>query len=604
MKLRINRFPRPTFGRGATRTNEVKNVGSIRRSQIITTFGPGAIADMVDMSVIIASPEYWSDAKPIREPNLEHLLKVSNFCLPPYSERENSRDIPAYRFPYWVFCQKCHALAPYWKMIATEQCNHKNGKKELLVPSRFVCACPSGHLEDFPYSWWVHKGDFVAVDRCDPEKKYDNLKINFQNKSGGLESIVIECTKCGQKRSMAGSMGKDSLSNYRCRGKRPWLGNEIEDNDPNSCEEKLRVLQRGAANVYFTVTSSALTIPPWSEKIRVAVMRNSRLQNALKDESYSDDAKKMAINMSVPDLVRQYGVEKVYDEMMCTIKGPDTTKPFTKQKMYEDEYSALCNGNNEGEWFCSSKENVSSFLQSYISQMVLVTRLREVLALRGFYRVKPEGSANGEYMPLSRNKLDWLPAIEMLGEGIFIRLDEQKVAEWEKANSSRYEEMDKRLKHSGIRCDNFSARYVLLHTLSHLLIRQLSIESGYSGSSIRERIYSSYKDGLNMAGVLLYTSSSDSDGSLGGLVRKGTEESFEQTFRSMLQGASWCSSDPICVDSLSQGTNGLNYAACHACTLLPETCCEMRNCLLDRAAVVGKIDQRDVGFFENMMERI
>ena len=602
MKLQINRFPLPRFGRNATKINEAKNVGSIRRSQIITTFGPGAIADMVDMSVIIASPEYWSDAKPIREPNLEHLLKVSNFCLPPCSESENGRDIPAYRFPYWVFCQKCHKLAPYWQMVATDECSHKNGKKELFVPARFICACPSGHLEDFPYSWWVHKGDFTAVDNCDPEKKYDNLKIAFQNKSGGLESIVIECTKCGQKRSMAGSMGKDSLSGYKCRGRRPWLGGAVVDNDPNPCEENLRVLQRGASNVYFAITSSALTIPPWSEKIRASVLRNSRLQSVLRSVDTSEEAKKEIINYLEPNLVAQFGIARVYAEMMQTVGIANTNQPFTKQKMYEDEYSALCNGDNEGVLFCSCNEKVSSFLQPYVSQVVLATRLREVLALRGFYRVRPEGNNDGEFTSLSRNKLDWLPAIEMLGEGIFIRLDEQKVAEWELANSSRYEEMDKRLKRSGIRCDNFSARYVLLHTLSHLLIRQLSIESGYSGSSIKERIYSSYQGGNSMAGILLYTSSSDSDGSLGGLVRKGCEESFEQTFRGALQEASWCSSDPICIDSLSQGTNGLNYAACHACTLLPETCCEMRNCLLDRSAVIGQLGNRNVGFLGNLLE--
>lgn len=604
MKLHINRSPIPRFGHNATRANEVKRVGTIRRSQIITTFGPGAIADMIDMSVIIASPEYWSNTENILEPSLQHLLNVSHFCLPPCSDEDGARDIPAYRFPYWVFCQKCHKLAPHWVMGRGDECDHKNGKKELFVPSRFICACPSGHLEDFPYSWWVHKGDFSAVDNCDPEKKYNNIKIHFLNQSGGLESILIECTQCGQKRSMAGSMSKESLSGYKCRGKRPWLGSSSDNNDPITCEESLRVLQRGASNVYFPATSSALTIPPWSEKIRAAVLRNSRLQGALKDPNNSDETKKGIITYQEKKLVSQYGIEKVFSEMMATVDASHTTQPFTKQKMYEDEYNALCNGDNEGDLFCSCNESVSPFLHPYISQVVLATRLREVLALRGFYRVNPDGDSTRELTPLSRKKLDWLPAIEMLGEGIFIKINEDRLAAWESANGSRYEEMRQRLKHTGIRCENFSARYVLLHTLSHLLIRQLSIESGYSGSSIKERIYSSYQGGCNMAGILLYTSSSDSDGSLGGLVRKGCSESFEQTFRGALQEASWCSSDPICIDSLSQGMNGLNYAACHACTLLPETCCEMRNSLLDRAAVIGLLGNKNIGFFGDLLEKI
>ena len=158
--------------------------------------------------------------------------------------------------------------------------------------------------------------------------------------------------------------------------------------------------------------------------------------------------------------------------------------------------------------------------------------------------------------------------------------------------------MRNRLYSSNVGCDNFSPRYVLLHTLSHLLIRQLSLECGYSGASIKERIYSTYPESsVSMAGILLYTSSPDSDGSLGGLVRKGLPESFESIFRNMLQEASWCSSDPICIESTAQGYDALNYAACHACALLPETSCEMRNCLLDRAAISGTLADRARGLF-------
>ena len=162
--------------------------------------------------------------------------------------------------------------------------------------------------------------------------------------------------------------------------------------------------------------------------------------------------------------------------------------------------------------------------------------------------------------------------------------------------------MQERLRQSNIGCENFSARYVLLHTLSHLLIRQLSLECGYSGASIKERIYSTWPGSSEvMAGILLYTSSSDSDGSLGGLVRQGHPNEFEKIFRNMLQDAFWCSSDPICIQSKAQGYDSLNFAACHACTLLPETSCEMRNCLLDRASISGTLEDRDKGFFGQLL---
>ena len=162
--------------------------------------------------------------------------------------------------------------------------------------------------------------------------------------------------------------------------------------------------------------------------------------------------------------------------------------------------------------------------------------------------------------------------------------------------------MHQRLGNMDIGKGMFSARYVLLHTLSHLLIRQLTIDCGYQEAALKERIYSTYPDSdLDMAGILIYTSSSDSDGSLGGLVRQGESDLLESTVRNMLQEASWCSSDPLCIESKSQGFNSLNYAACHACTLLPETSCEAANCLLDRASVVGKPTEREIGYFEELI---
>jgi hypothetical protein len=159
--------------------------------------------------------------------------------------------------------------------------------------------------------------------------------------------------------------------------------------------------------------------------------------------------------------------------------------------------------------------------------------------------------------------------------------------------------MGERLAASRImKCSNFSPEFVMLHTLAHILIRQLTNDCGYSGSSLKERIYSSWPESnKKMAGILIYTSASDSDGSLGGLVRQGRPDRLLNTFNGALSAASWCSSDPICSESMDQGLESLNYAACHACTLLPETSCAMRNCLLDRVAVVGKLDDPELGFF-------
>lgn len=590
-----------------------KVIGQLRRTQLVTTFGSGAIVDMPEYSAIIAASNYWKDGSPIlHEPNLEKLLKVSHFKQPYVSdngEGEYSPDIPAFRFPIMHFCPECGRLMPYWG-FGDETGRVCTKCKKNIVPSRFIAACINGHLEDFPYRWWVHNGDFSE---CPADDKNDKLKISFSDETGGIESIVITCTACGKSRSMAGSMGKDALRGYRCRGKRPWIGLKATHNDPTVCTAPLRGLQRGASNVYFSQTASALTIPPWSSKLNQKIELNWDSLSSILDANPSQESLIFVIQAMFHDLL-QAGTYVVEDVLREIKKRQDmyTDEEYTKQILYEDEYQVFCLGNYEQPddfQFRIESTNVPDILSDYIDDVIMVKRLREVLALRGFRRISPEKPENdddrftgynleGDCVPLSETPLNWYPGIEMLGEGIFIRLKEDTLSVWENQNTEYYEPMRKYLKASNVECENFSPRYVLLHTLSHLLIRQLSVECGYSGASIKERIYSTYPDSSHkMAGILLYTSSSDSDGSLGGLVRNALPDAFEVIFQNLLQEASWCSSDPICIESKSQGYDSLNYAACHACTLLPETSCEMRNCLLDRGAVVGSIPDRTRGYF-------
>ncbi|MBP8641346.1 MAG: ATP-binding domain-containing protein, partial [Oscillospiraceae bacterium] len=174
------------------------------------------------------------------------------------------------------------------------------------------------------------------------------------------------------------------------------------------------------------------------------------------------------------------------------------------------------------------------------------------------------GLSNNDFAPISRQPLNWLPGIELFGEGIFIQLNEKAVCDWERRNLGRYAAMAKRLDQKWIGKEMFdetSPRFVLLHTFSHLLIRQLTAQCGYATASIKEKIYSTYPGTEDsMSGVLIYTSATDTDGSLGGLVREGYSDRIGNTLRNMLQESSWCSNDPICIESLNQGYKGLNYA--------------------------------------------
>ena len=596
-----------------------KVVGQLRRTQLVTTFGSGAIVDMPDYSVVIAATNYWKDNSPVlHEPNLEKLLKVSHFKQPYVSENAEDKlspDIPAFRFPIMHFCPDCGKLMPYWG-FGDDTGKRCSQCKKNIVPSRFIAACINGHLEDFPYKWWVHDGDYS---QCPAADRNDKLEIHFSDETGGLESIVITCTACGKSRSMAGSLGKEALRGYRCHGKRPWIGMKPEHNDPIRCDAPMRGLQRGASNVYFSQTASALTIPPWSSRLNQEIELKWDSLSSFLDGNPSEQSLRDVARVVFDPLLRteSYSLDSIVSEIRKRKKEAGGSEEYTKQDLYEDEYQVFCRGDYEQPddyQFRIERADIPEILEDYFEDIVLVKRLREVLALRGFRRISPEKpSADDEQfrgyhydedcVPLSETPLNWYPGIEMLGEGIFIRLNEAALSAWEEKNTDYYEPMRKRLEESSVECENFSPRYVLLHTLSHLLIRQLSVECGYSGASIKERIYSTYPNSSHtMAGILLYTSSSDSDGSLGGLVRNALPEQFEMIFRNMLQEASWCSSDPICIESKAQGYDSLNYAACHACTLLPETSCEMRNCLLDRGAVAGSILDRSRGFFGDLFE--
>ena len=594
----------------------LKVVGQLRKTQLITTFGSGSIVDMPGYSVMMAGINYWEQKSPLlHEPNLERMLHVSGFREPRVTDSNSdipTQDVPAFRFPYMHFCPECGRLAPFKKFGDEEnrKCSNEHPAKG-IVPSRFIVACINGHMEDFPYHWWVHRGS-----EC-PESA---LEIHFTSESGGLESIVIRCTVCGQERSMEGCMAQDALRGYHCKGRRPWFGKRKQYNDPTSCKAPMRTLQRGAANVYFSVTASALTIPPWSSRIQqeLAVRWDGEygIQAFLSKEP-SESEQRMYFSGMFSSLLSSgaFQVDDVIQEARHRLNASSGIE-FNKQMLLEDEYRVFLKGDYsdpEDLQFRASRTEVPALLNGYVEDVILVKRLREVLALRGFRRITPDAPdstdskfqgwhISGDCIPLSNTPLNWLPAIELLGEGIFIRLNEKSLSRWEARMEKYYQPMQERLRQSNIGCENFSARYVLLHTLSHLLIRQLSLECGYSGASIKERIYSTWpRSSEVMAGILLYTSSSDSDGSLGGLVRQGHPNEFEKIFRNMLQDAFWCSSDPICIQSKAQGYDSLNFAACHACTLLPETSCEMRNCLLDRASISGTLEDRDKGFLGQLL---
>jgi hypothetical protein len=611
--------------------NPFKIAGELRRSQILTTFGPGAIVDMPRFSGIISGIDSWDlsrlpeEAK-IFERNLCKLLGKDFFIQvsSPETESGSTFGLRAYRFPNWYYCPECHHLDFSDKIAkpsssntteynSTLFCNnHEHKEKVKLIPSRFITACPNGHIQDFPYVWWAHRENGKT---CESPV----LELHYKGTTGSLDSIHVKC-KCGAQNTMLGCMNEESLKGLKCQGISPWLG--LTDKgwykDPNPCNAKQRVLQRSANNVYYSVNQSALTIPPWSAKVQaVLASKRGRFE-------YIFEQDKNEIEQRLKEEFSKYSEEYNCDEKTFINEAHKCygeeigDENISKISLRCEEYKAFCREDKNEEYFKTETTPVPDDFAALFSQIKMVKKLREVMVLQGFKRIDPAtvidenerkrlGLSNNEFAPISRQPLNWLPAIELFGEGIFIQFNEDAVIKWERVNRTYYEKMGTNLAPGwdwGSMFNFKHPRFVLLHTFAHLLIRQLTAQCGYATASIKERIYSTFNDhDEKMCGILIYTSATDTDGSLGGLVREGESKRIDNTIKGLLEESSWCSNDPLCIDSKSQGFRGLNYASCHACTLLPETSCEHFNCLLDRASITGipDNDNIEISFFKDLL---
>lgn len=593
-----------------------KIAGEIRKSQSITTYGPGALIDFPRMSGILAGIDNWESTLgktnfnklKIHERNLERILG-KKFFVQPQTKEDNKfvNGITIERFPQYCYCPECGALDRYYKIEKKTNntkdynrdsfcgiCFQSKGRDVKLIPSRFVVSCKYGHMDDFPYDAWVHR----KTGRCANPK----LSIEISKKTNSLEGIIIKCL-CGAKENLDGIMDRNALYQFKCYGSMPWLGKkennkgwytELEQGE--ACDEPLRVLQRGANNVYYPDIVSALTIPPYS----------SRLQRILEaDMEVLEQYNEMPENLRKQNYDFYYtknkdrlrcSSEQYYDSLALEF-GFGNNKPISINDLLVGEYSALCDEDCSDPDFLTIESEVPEEFHDLIDQVKIVGRLREVEVLKGFRRIAAD---EGELAPLSKKAMDWLPGNELFGEGLFIRLNEDRVSEWEVKNADRYSTLISRTKenfYASTKISEGNIRYVLLHTLAHLVIRELTMKCGYSTASLKEKIYSSISSDKPMCGILIYTASADSDGSLGGLARQGVTEKLRDTLLEALESASWCSNDPICIDSKSQGYASLNYAGCHACALLPETSCEINNILLDRAALIGTSDNDSLGYF-------
>ena len=587
------------------------------------TFGPGAVvdfrADDAPVSAVAAGLEEWDNSFPpaglanpqrIAEPRLQRKLSVSGFRLPPVVD-ENWRDkegnpdrrtLVAARFPAWLQCPQCDRLAPAsrWSHDPGRayrycaRCTRKlpSQRKVFAVPIRFVMACAKGHLDDFPWHFWVgHKPDCRRKDRAD---------LYLRSERPGLAGLVLSCRECRARRSMDGVFSARTWSGFRCQGRRPWLATANE-----TCDCEPRALQRGASNLYFPVLESALSIPPWSDALQEALGVYWNPIVSTRPEDRATFIRILAQGELAPVLGELgLGPEELAQQIEDRLtRYNDDTILNIRQEEYRQFVSGTDTEGTDAREFEVRNVPVPDSLRPFLSRVVRVVRLREVRALKGFTRINPPGDDDGPSIAaIAVGEPGWLPAVEVRGEGVFLAFDQERLGVWEaQANVvGRARNIDEAWRREwqqrygeGEPAWRITARYLLAHTFAHALMRQLTLECGYSTASLCERLY--VND--DMAGILIYTATSDADGTLGGLQRQGEAHRIERAADAAIRAMEWCSSDPLCIEGMIAGSDRLSLAACHACVLAPETACEEYNRFLDRAVLVGLPDAPEVGFF-------
>lgn len=607
----------------------------MRRSSLIGPWGVGAIVPFPnDESLMIAGLDMWrynnTEKFVIRDERLEKRLGIKELRYPPeYMERNADPEnfhltIPAVRFPRWYYCPFCGTMrkTTYYEVQPEcdayqwehgRKCNAKSKYRRKMIPERFVVICPEGHIDDFPVAEWIHH---------DSGKVYDDTKCKIRRSTGGtsagLSGVFYECS-CGVKKSISGVTRPGALKRiaYKCKGAKPWLGMYRDDEKQCSSEpEDIRVVLRGATNVWFANTISSIYIPTNGEESNLKIVGIvNDIFDVLNNSRTDGKFDRKFINMYAQ--TKNVDGDKLYEAILEKAEAIEDVHEVNENTSEEEyrfaEYKILSKSSgNDAQEFYSVNHPISEYsaaIQDFFQSISLVSKLRETRAFVGFSRLKPNTLSIAESKKMLRlGSGNWLPAIATKGEGIFIDFNKEKLQTWaqNKKVRNRVRKMSDSFKNSfygkGLQGE-LRPEYVLLHTFSHILINQLSFECGYGSSSIRERIYCGLNNHkFDMAGVLVYTASGDSEGSLGGLVRQGEKGRIEDTIVSALRNALWCSSDPVCIQSLGQGTDSCNLAACHNCAILPETCCENGNRLLDRGVLIGTLENPEMGYFGNIRQ--
>lgn len=619
-------------------TNYYRRVGTARPSHLMYTAGVGSLVDLPNFSVLVKGLDSWShtgltdyvidEARLLTAVNRSLQLygksRIGELRSAPWMEDADASPkewaaqgvgVPVTPFPQWLRCTACNLLAPIdaqaFAFVNSNPRTPHEAKfvhdckpgKPLAVAARFTLVCTAGHLDEFPYAPFVHHGNACA--------KMPRPLLRMKDHGGNqAANVTLECMACGEQRNIRDAMGDRGRSNLPgCRGRHPHVGTY-----ESGCERDATLMVAGASNQWFPMTLSALALPPTGNEDLTDFVeeRWGDLQNVTS-----------AAELTLLAKMSHYAYLTAYDAtaLLAAIEthrarlkgepeGPTDTSP---PDLLSPEWEVLSSSPppDATDDFALETAELPESLSGLFADVRQVQRLREARALIGFTRLDAPDRDSPEIatrVRLARTSQRWVPASEVRGEGIFLRVREDLMGEWEERMRKSHAMQAHREAFARFRTNRKSdrlrgefdpmrgwpgERYIALHSLSHLLIRTIALECGYSSASLGERIYAGDAEHPR-TGILIYTAVPDSEGTLGGLVSLAENPHFERIVRRALRDAARCSSDPLCAERLPHSpADYLHGAACHVCLFVSETTCERGNRFLDRRFLVPLGDEND-----------
>lgn len=615
-----------------------------RLSQLVTTFGPGSMLDLPTRSVLVGGLERWHmrdrTFKPIEEPRLARMIErrlketgrlpeTASLTLrtPPIAT-----DVPGQApgmidvtvFPTWFVCDDEPSAAGAvgtgarrrrmvrWQDLDAAGGRRKfvrdDGRKVDVTPIRFVAACQKGHLEDINWRWIVHRDKACR----------ETMWLEERGTSADPRDTKVVCD-CGASLSLEQLFQPGRLGS--CNGRRPWLG----DQDPVVCGQPLKLLTRAATNAYFPQVATVISLPSGEGELVKRI--HAHINDLRKVEVAGDIALARRFNEALSASLEGYSDEEVFARLQL-LRGQTERQVSLSAKVAEFDVLASGQpliGENAADALLSAEtlrrddwDPGRAPQCAGIRNLVAVHRLREVSCLYGFTRFEAAPTmADGDVediglavdgAPISAGA-DWLPAVEQFGEGLLVHFDEEHIRHWTKRPEVIERELkllEGRTRWEKLRNRDVPGRrglvYTMLHSLSHALMSEIALDCGYPSSALKERVYAEANplnpSQIDRCGILLYTATTGSQGTLGGLV--ATSSRFAAVLQSALERIALCSNDPVCADhepASSGDDRALNGAACHGCLLIAETSCETRNMFLDRTLLIDTIAGAGCGFF-------